>query len=108
MNDYTNRVWLRGRIDNLSYSKFDNQLPLAEFQLQTKSTFYDTTGLKKIQLLKHKCKIWGKQAEMLERFTKDGTELAVEGLLVNDSSKTRIPETYVQVNDLLILSNNHL
>jgi len=104
MNANTNKVWLIGNIEAFKFSKFDNQLSSAEFYLQTKTSFYEPSGIKTTQLLKHPCRIFGKQAEQLERFTKDGTELAVEGVLVNNSTKNKPAETYVQINDLLILN----
>jgi single-stranded DNA-binding protein len=49
----------------------------------------------------HFCLAYGKLAEIIDRYVSKGTEIAIEGILVQDA---HTGQPHVQVNYLLLLS----
>ena len=57
----------------------------------------------------HKLVVWGKQAEVAEKYLKKGMEIAIEGKLTNRSYEDKNGETHfvseIVVSDILMLGN---
>jgi single-strand DNA-binding protein len=81
---------------------------VAKFSLATSENYKNTRGEKVISTEWHRLVAWGKVAELLQKYARKGTEIAVEGKLMHHSyeDKEGITRyvTEVRVNELLFLS----
>ena len=73
----------------------------ATFIIETPSTYFNDAGIKTNGVFKHSCIAYGKVAEIIDRYVSEGSEIAIEGMLVQEATNG---QTHVQVNDLLLLS----
>jgi len=97
-----NKVQLIGTVeDNPTVNRMETDLLRAAFIIETPSTYFNDVGMKTKGVFKHFCIAYGKLAETLDRYVSKGTEIAIEGILVQDA---HTGQTHVQVNDLLLLS----
>ena len=97
-----NKVQLIGTVaDNPTVNRLEIQVLKAAFSIETPSTYFNVVGVKTKGEFKHFCVAYGKLAEIIDRYVSKGTEIAIEGILVQDASTG---QTHVQVNDLLLLS----
>lgn len=82
---------------------------LARFSVATNETFRNANGEKVKETTWHNLVAWGKVADIAEKFLNKGSEVAIEGKLVNrsytdkDGNKKYISE--VMVNDMLMLGS---
>jgi single-strand DNA-binding protein len=80
---------------------------LARFSLATNEVYRNAKGDKVTETQWHNIVAWGKVADIAEKFLDKGSEIALEGKLVNrtyndkDGNKKYITE--VQVNEVLML-----
>ena len=108
MNALRNRVQL---IEHLGMDpevkSFDNDRKLAKFSVATNEVYYTAKGDKKEETRWHNIVMWGKTAEIAEKYLKKGQEVCAEGKLVNRSWDTKEGEkryiTEVVVNELVML-----
>ena len=97
-----NNVQLIGTVgDNPTVNRLESHVLRATFSIETPSTYFNNAGVKTKGVFKHFCLAYGKHAEIIDRFVSEGTEIAIEGILVQDASSGIM---HVQVNDLLLLS----
>jgi single-strand DNA-binding protein len=81
----------------------------ARFSIATNEVYRNTKGEKITETQWHNLVAWGKVAEIAEKFLKKGSEIVVEGKLINrnytdkDGNKKYVTE--VQVNEVLMLGN---
>ena len=81
----------------------------ARFSVATNETYRNTNGEKVTETTWHNLVAWGKVADIAEKYLNKGSEVAIEGKLVNrsytdkDGNKKYITE--VQVNELLMLGS---
>ncbi len=79
----------------------------ARFSVATNEVYRNAKGEKVTETQWHNLVAWGKVAEIAEKFLNKGTEVAIEGKLINrsysdkDGNKKYITE--VQVNEVLLL-----
>ena len=79
----------------------------ARFSVATNEVYRNAKGEKVTETQWHNLVAWGKLAEIAEKFLNKGTEVAIEGKLINrsysdkDGNKKYITE--VQVNEVLLL-----
>ena len=96
-----NKVQLIGTVVSPTVIRLETELLKATFKIETPSTYFNDAGIKTNGVFKHSCIAYGKLAETLDRYVTEGTEIAIEGILVQDA---HTGQTHVQVNDLLLLS----
>ncbi len=109
MNTLKNKVSLIGRLGaKPEIVKFDNGRILARFSIATNEGYKNKAGEWIENTQWHNIKTWGKSAEFVEKTLHKGTELALEGRLVNNTYETKSGEkrysTEIEANDFLILS----
>lgn len=110
MNALKNKVQLIGFLGNAPEIKItDNGKKLARFSIATNETYQNAKGEKVTETTWHNLVAWGKLAEIAEKYLHKGSEVVIEGKLINRSynDKEGIQKyiTEVQVNELLMLGN---
>ncbi len=108
MNNLRNKVTLIGNLGNNPEVKiFDNNKKVARISLATNETYKNQKGDKITETTWHRLVVWGSLADISERFLKKGSEICVEGKLVNktwtDKEGQKRYSTEIQVHDLVIL-----
>ena len=109
MNALKNKVQLIGNLGNGPEIKnTENGKKLARFSIATNENYRNAKGEKVTETTWHNLIAWGKVADLAEKFLLKGTEVVIEGKLINrsytdkDGNKKYISE--VQVNELLLLN----
>lgn len=107
-----NKVQLIGNLGNNPEVKtFDGGKKVATFSLATNESYRNVKGEKITETQWHRVVAWGKIAEIAEKHLTKGSEIAIEGKLVNrtytdkDGSKRYITE--VQLNEILMLGDKN-
>ena len=105
-----NKVQLIGNLGNAPEVKTtDNGKKLARFSVATSESYRNASGEKVTETTWHNLVAWGKVADIAEKYLNKGSEVAIEGKLINrsytdkDGNKKYITE--VQVNELLMLGS---
>ena len=97
-----NKVQLIGTVgSNPTVNGLETEVLIAAFSIETPSTYLNDAGIKTNGVFHHFCIAYGKLAEIIDRHLIEELEIAIEGILVQDA---HTGQTYVQVNDLLLLS----
>ncbi|SHF54039.1 single-stranded DNA-binding protein [Flavisolibacter ginsengisoli] len=105
-----NKVQLIGNLGNNPEIKtLDGGKKLARFSVATNEVYRNTKGEKVTETQWHNLVAWGKVAEIAEKFLTKGSEIAIEGKLMNrtynDKDGVKKYFTEVQVNELLLLGD---
>ena len=108
MNALRNRVQLIGNLGmDPEVKSFDKDKKMAKISIATNEVYYNAKGEKVQDTQWHNIVMWGKTAEIAEKYLKKGQEIAVEGKLVNRSWETKEGEkryaTEVVVSELVML-----
>jgi single-strand DNA-binding protein len=105
-----NKVQLIGNLGNAPEVKTtESGKKLARFSVATHETYRNAQGDKVTETTWHNLVAWGKVADIAEKYLNKGSEIAIEGKLINrsytdkDGNKKYITE--VQVNELLMLGS---
>lgn len=105
-----NKVQLIGNLgNNPEIRTLESGKKMARFSMATSETYRSAKGEKVTETQWHTIIAWGKVAEIAEQFLVKGSEIAVEGKLVNrnytdkDGAKKYVTE--VQVNEVLMLGD---
>ena len=105
-----NKVQLIGNLGNAPEVKTtESGKKLARFSVATNESYRNAKGEKVTETTWHNLVAWGKVAEIAEKYLTKGSEIAIEGKLINrsytdkDGNKKYITE--VQVNELLMLGS---
>jgi single-strand DNA-binding protein len=108
MSNMRNKVQLIGRLGAKAETKhFESGKAKATFSIATKDVFKNAKGEKVEETTWHNIVAWGKTAEIVEKYTDKGSEIAIEGKLSNrsyedkDGSKKYITE--VVAEEVLLL-----
>ncbi|GAB4383153.1 MAG: single-stranded DNA-binding protein [Salibacteraceae bacterium] len=112
MNAMKNRVQLIGHLGMEPEVKtFDNS-KLARVSIATNEVYYTSGGEKREETQWHNLVMWGKLAEIAEKFLRKGQEVAIEGKLVNRSWETKEGAkrytTEIVVNELVMLGKKEV
>ncbi|MBS4044393.1 MAG: single-stranded DNA-binding protein [Chitinophagaceae bacterium] len=104
-----NKVQLIGNLGNNPEVKtLESGKKMAKFSVATNETYRNAKGEKVVETQWHNLIAWGKVAEIAEKFLQKGSEVALEGKLINrsynDKEGNKKYITEVQVNELLLLS----
>ena len=108
MNALKNKVQLIGNLGNAPEVKNTEKVKkLAKFSIATNETYYNVKGEKVTETQWHNLIAWGKVAELVEKYLTKGSEVAIEGKLMNnnytDKDGNKRYSTEIQVNELLLL-----
>jgi single-strand DNA-binding protein len=109
MSTLRNRVMLIGHLgQNPEIKTFGSDKKKASFSLATSETFKNDSGEKVTETQWHNLVVWGKLADISEKYLEKGKEIAIEGKIVtrNYTDKENIKRyiTEIVVNELLIIS----
>ena len=110
MNAIRNKVMLIGNLGNDPEMKeTDGGNKLAKVSLATNESYKNSKGEKVTETMWHNLVAWGKTAEFMTKYLQKGTEVVVEGKLINrnytDKSGVKKYISEIQVNDLLIVGS---
>lgn len=107
MKSLKNSVQLIGRLGNEPEVRtFDSGKKMASFSLATNETYHNNKGEKIEDTQWHNIVVWGKKADVVETYLKKGSEIALEGKLINRSyEKDGIKKyiTEISMNELLMM-----
>ena len=103
-----NKVTLIGNLgQNPEVKELNGGKKLARFSIATNETYRNKAGEKVTDTQWHNLTVWDKTAEIAEKYLKKGSEVAVEGKLVNrnytDKEGVKRYVTEVHVSELVLL-----
>ena len=108
-----NKVQLIGNLgSNPEIKTTEGGKKLARFSIATNEVYRNAKGDKVTETQWHNLIAWGKVAEIAEKYLSKGSEVAIEGKLVNrnyndkDGNKKYVTE--IQVNEVLMLGDKSL
>ncbi len=107
MNALRNNVQLIGRLGkNPEVRNFESGKKMASFSLATSETYKNNKGEKVEDTQWHNVVVWGKKADIVERFLSKGSEVGVHGKLVNRSYEVNGEKKYIteiHLSELLLM-----
>ncbi len=107
MTTLKNSVQLIGRLGNEPEVRtFDSGKKMASFSLATNEIYYNNKGEKVEDTQWHNIVVWGKKTDIVEKFLKKGSEIALEGKLINRSYESKGVKKYIteiSLNELLMM-----
>ena len=108
MNSIKNKVTLIGNLGNAPEVKiFDSNKKVARISIATNETYKNQKGERITETTWHNVVMWGQLAEIAEKFLKKGSEVAIDGKLVNrnytDKQGVKKYITEIQANELVLL-----
>jgi len=112
MNALRNSVRLLGHLgDDPKVRRLDSGKSVANFSIATNENYRDSHGEKQTETTWHRLVAWGKQAEVVEKYLKKGSEITIEGKLTNrqweDKQGEKHYTTEIVINSLLMLDKNN-
>lgn len=110
MNALKNKVQLIGNLGNApEVRNTESGKKLVRFSIATSETYRNAKGEKVKETQWHNLIAWGKVAEIAEKYLTKGTEVAIEGKLMNnnytDKDGNKKYSTEIQVHELLLLGS---
>lgn len=110
MNALRNKVQLIGNLGmDPEVKALDGGKKLAKMSIATNENYKNAKGEKVTETQWHNLIAWGKTAEIVEKFLKKGSEVAVEGKLINrnytDKEGIKRYVTEIEVSELLMLDS---
>jgi single-strand DNA-binding protein len=107
MSTLKNSVQLIGRLGNDPQIKsFESGKKMASFSIATNEVYYNNKGEKVEDTQWHNVVVWGKKVDIVENYLKKGSEIAMEGKLVNRSYEKDGQKRYlteISLNELQML-----
>ena len=105
-----NKVQLIGNLGNAPEVRTtESGKKLVKFSVATNEIYRNANGEKIKETQWHNLVAWGKVAEIAEKYLAKGTEVAIEGKLINrnytDKEGNKKYVTEIQVNELLLLGS---
>ena len=110
MNTLRNKVQLIGHLGaKVELKNLESGKVVGHVTIATNESYKNQKGEKVTETTWHNLVIWGKQAEILEKYTDKGSEVGVEGKLSNrpytDKNGEKRYFTEVIVNDFLLMGS---
>ena len=110
MNALKNKVQLIGNLGNApEVRNTESGKKLARFSIATSETYRNAKGEKVKETQWHNLIAWGKVADIAEKYLTKGSEVAIEGKLMNnnytDKDGNKKYDTEIQVHELLLLGS---
>ncbi len=111
MNTLRNTVSLIGNLgQDPAITEFGDNNKVARFSVATNESFKGKDGEWVTDTTWHNIVAWGKTAELCQNLLKKGSEIAIEGKLVNDSYETKEGEkrykTEISLREFLLLNRD--
>jgi single-strand DNA-binding protein len=108
MNALRNKVQLIGNLGmDPEVKSLEGGKKLAKMSIATNENYKNSKGEKVTETQWHNLIAWGKTAEIVEKFLKKGSEVAIEGKLINrnytDKEGIKRYVTEIEVSELLML-----
>ena len=107
MKSLRNRVQLIGNLGNDPIMKDVNGNKLAKFTMATNQAYTNKKGERIEDTQWHNLVVWGKLAELVERFVSKGKEIAVEGQIqtrsYDDADGNKRYITEIVAHDIVFL-----
>jgi len=107
MNALRNKVQLIGNLGMNPEIKTFEGGKLAKFTIATNETYKNAKGERVTDTQWHNLTAWGKTADIVEKYLTKGSEVAVEGKLINknytDKDGIKRYTTEIQVSEILML-----
>ena len=107
MTGLKNSVRLIGILGNdPEVRTFESEKKMAAFSLATNESYYNSKGDKVTDTQWHNVVVWGKKVDAVENYLKKGSEIAMEGKLINRSyEKDGIKKyvTEINLNEFLMM-----
>ena len=107
MTTLKNNVQLIGRLGNdPQVREFESGKKMATFSIATNEVYYNNKGDKVEDTQWHNIVAWGKKAEVAESYLQKGSEVAVQGKLINRSYEKEGEKKYIteiSLNELLMM-----
>lgn len=110
MNALRNKVQLIGNLGNApEVRNTESGKKLVRFSIATNESYRNAKGEKVTETQWHNLIAWGKVADIAEKYLSKGTEVAIEGKLMNrnytdkDGNKKYVTE--IQIHELLLLGS---
>ena len=105
-----NKVTLIGHLGNAPELKtFEGDKKLVRVSIATNENYRNKKGEKVTETTWHNVIAWGPLADRLHKYTQKGSEIAIEGKLVNnnyvDKEGIKRYTTEIQMTDLLLLGD---
>lgn len=105
-----NKVTLIGHLGNTPELKtFDGNKKMVRVSLATHENYKNKKGERVSDTTWHNVIAWGQLAELMSRYTQKGSEIAVEGKLVNktytDKEGIKRYTTEIHMSELLLLGS---
>jgi len=112
MNALRNKVQLIGHLgQDPDVKKIDSGKKLLRVSIATNETYKNSKGEKVTETQWHNVVAWEKTADIMEKYLKKGSEVAVEGKLINrsytDKEGVKKYITEVIVNEVLLLGSKN-
>lgn len=110
MNGLKNKVTLIGNLGmDPELKEIEGGRKLVKVSIATNESYKNSKGEKVEETMWHNLIAWGKTAEFMGKYLKKGSEVVVEGKLINSNytDKTGVKKyvTEVQVNDFLMVGS---
>ena len=110
MNALRNKAQLIGNLGNAPEVRTtESGKKLVKFSVATNEIYRNTKGEKVKETQWHNLIAWGKIADIAEKYLNKGTEVAIEGKLINknytDKEGNKKYVTEIQVNEMLLLGS---
>jgi single-strand DNA-binding protein len=111
MSTLKNKVQLIGRLGNdPEVRNFESGKTMATFSLATNEVYFNNKGEKVEDTQWHNIVAWGKKVSIIESYLKKGSEIAIEGKLINrkyeKEGETR-HVTEISLNELLMMDKKN-
>ena len=108
MSTLRNKVQLIGHVgQEPTITNLDNGKKVVRLSIATNEHYKDGTGEKQTNTNWHSLVVWGKTADIIEKYVTKGKEIAIEGKLSTRSYEDKEGQkrytTEVIVNELLLL-----
>ena len=105
-----NKVQLIGNLGNApEVRSTESGKKMVRFSVATNESYRNAKGDKITETQWHNLIAWGKVADIAEKYLAKGTEVAIEGKLINrnytDKAGVKKYVTEIQVNELLLLGS---
>lgn len=112
MNTLQNKVQLIGNLGaDPDVRTIDSGKKMARLSIATNENYRNAKGETVKETQWHNAIAWGKNAELAEKYLAKGSQIAIEGKLINrnyvDKEGTKKYVTEVQVNDILFLGGKN-
>ena len=111
MSTLKNKVQLIGNVGNEpEITTLESGKKVAKFSMATNENYKNAQGEKQTDTNWHNLVVWGKTADIIEKYVEKGREIAIEGKLTSrsyeDKDGVKRYVTEVVVSEILLMGSN--